>query len=1564
MKIQITLRARLVILVVAAIVPLFGLSMFKAWLNADAAVARALTELQFTVSLAASSQQRMTETAHQLLTAIAHVPDIRDGKVLRCNRYLAELKQLFPGYANLGIVGADGYARCNGVSGPPGYLGDRAYFRDAVARRRFVAGEYIVGRLTGKPSITYALPALDGDGRVSFVAYAGLDLNEMSKSVAALRLPPGAAVGIHDRHGILLAGTSNLPLQMGQRVASTILQEAAKAMTPGVREGPDGKGQQRLWAYMPSSPLADTALLVAVSMDRSLVVGPSQRQLGLELAALALLAFLGGGLAWAIGGRAIVAPTRQILQATHRLTGGDLDVRIPSRSLYGGSEFAVIADGFNLMADSLQQRERQLGIELERSRQAYSTLELTINSMHESLVAVDTAGRSLLINEPAQKIFAIDDRTRTLSAQWAQQQGFFVPGSQTLIPGEDLPLAKALKGESGGPMHILMRNDRVPQGRLLSCSYRPMHRGADIVGALCIFADITEVDRLQQEQAGRYAQLRETQRRLLDAQRLGRIGIWELDLRTQKLWVSDEVYDLYDVARGAFDGHAERLLEFIHPEDRERYLQQQRYAGAQAGLPMDVEYRIITPAGEARWMHQYERLQTNGEGQALYRTGVIQEITERRRAELVIARNTELLNRTGALARVGGWELVLETMTPYWSDEVYRIHELAPSSEALGVEAAISFYAPEAQPVLRAAVDAALQHASPWDMELPLITAMGRRLWVRTQGRALLQDGKVVRLVGVLQDITEQHESQAHLRLLETCVSRLNDIVLITEAEPFDEPGPRIVFVNEAFERRTGYSREEVLGKSPRILQGPKTQRHELDRIGAALRKWRPVQSELINYTKDGEAFWIELDMVPIADAKGRFTHWVAVERDITRRKLAEQALVDSEQRYAALFEDAPVPMWVLDIATWQFLTVNNAAVESYGYSTSEFLSMTLFDIRPEEDNDRLREQLGEDATAKRERVSRHRRKDGAIFPVAIVSRPVQYAGRAARFVVVMDVTAQVKAEKDVQDYLFTLQRAADATQAITWHQTLEGTMQEVAEQARGVIGTHQSMVSFTVGSDWTQAINALSISEKYANDRGRIALPDGSGIDALVCENNRSMRLTQAELEAHPRWQGFGRDAGKRPPMRGWLAIPLMGRTGKNIGLLQLSDKYEGEFTQQDEYVAMELAQLASIAIENAQLLEEISQLNAGLEQKVAERTVALARQEALFRALAEQAPQLVWTAKPNGAATYFNRTWLELVGGELDDWTGSKWFAVIHPEDLPSVQAGWQEAMTNRAQYVGIRRILAKDGSCHTMSYRASPVLDSQGEVAFWVGIDADITEVKAIEAALRLSNQELEAFSYSVSHDLRSPLNTIDGFSRLLAKQLTGNESEKVQHYLSRIQAGVAQMGQLIEDLLSLAQVSRVQLQQEAVDLSALAHGILGERQARQPGRDVVVQIETDLQAHGDGRLIRVVLENLLSNAWKFTAQQARAEIMVGQKFDAAGLPVFFVRDNGAGFDMAYADKLFNPFQRLHAASEFPGTGIGLATASRVIGRHGGKLWAEAAPGRGACFFFTLPRTVLSV
>ncbi|MBG6071180.1 MULTISPECIES: ATP-binding protein [unclassified Polaromonas] len=298
------------------------------------------------------------------------------------------------------------------------------------------------------------------------------------------------------------------------------------------------------------------------------------------------------------------------------------------------------------------------------------------------------------------------------------------------------------------------------------------------------------------------------------------------------------------------------------------------------------------------------------------------------------------------------------------------------------------------------------------------------------------------------------------------------------------------------------------------------------------------------------------------------------------------------------------------------------------------------------------------------------------------------------------------------------------------------------------------------------------------------------------------------------------------------------------------------------------------------------------------------------------------------------------------------------LHPEDQQAIDASIAESARTLQPWQHEFRLNHPHRGVRWLAGHAQPEKMDDGST-LWHGHISDITDIKNHEAVLLAANRELETFSYTVSHDLRSPLNTIDGFSRLLAKELTGSDNDKALYFLSRIQDGAAQMERLIADLLMLAQVANTQIRYEPVNLSALASSITKDLQARQPERKTTFNIESGLQTHGDAGLLRLVLENLMNNAWKYSSKLAEAQISIGQKLDAAGNTVFFVQDNGAGFDMAYAEKLFQPFQRLHEVVDFPGTGIGLATVNRIIVRHGGNIWAESAPDLGAIFFFSLPR-----
>lgn len=228
----------------------------------------------------------------------------------------------------------------------------------------------------------------------------------------------------------------------------------------------------------------------------------------------------------------------------------------------------------------------------------------------------------------------------------------------------------------------------------------------------------------------------------------------------------------------------------------------------------------------------------------------------------------------------------------------------------------------------------------------------------------------------------------------------------------------------------------------------------------------------------------------------------------------------------------------------------------------------------------------------------------------------------------------------------------------------------------------------------------------------------------------------------------------------------------------------------------------------------------------------------------------------------------------------------------------------------------------------------------------------------AEVAAANKELENFSYSVSHDLRAPLSTIDGFSRLLEGAMAKGNAERSTHYLQRIRVGVGNINELIAALLAVSRLLRAPLVPQTVDVGALAEAAFAALQEADPGRVAHITVQPALAAHGDPALLKQLVDHLAGNAWKFTAKKEHAAIAVGSQAGPDGETVYFFKDNGAGFDMAHAEKLFGIFQRMHVSSDFPGIGAGLSTVQRIVARHGGRIWAEAAVEQGATIYFTLP------
>ncbi len=403
--------------------------------------------------------------------------------------------------------------------------------------------------------------------------------------------------------------------------------------------------------------------------------------------------------------------------------------------------------------------------------------------------------------------------------------------------------------------------------------------------------------------------------------------------------------------------------------------------------------------------------------------------------------------------------------------------------------------------------------------------------------------------------------------------------------------------------------------------------------------------------------------------------------------------------------------------------------------------------------------------------------------------------------------------------------------------------------------------------------------------------------------------------------------------------------------------------------------AMLSEIGRRTAALESMNSQLGEEVKER-AEAETALRATQLRLTALISALTEVVWRADIRGNFLAEEPAWDDYTGQTNETHLGHGWLDAFHADDRTKLHDFWHTAAVNAQPFIAELRLWhVNSNEYRSVHLRVVPIIDDNGQLLEWKGVIEDIHDrVQAIQeirylnmnlerrvsertAELENANKELEAFSYSVSHDLRTPLRSIDGFSQALLEDYSDVLDESGKDYLARVRSAAQRMGGLIDDLLKLSRVSRAEIERQPLDLSHIASVVVDELRTADPKRKVDIEIAPNLKGYGDPKLMRVALENLLNNAWKYTGKCAEAKIQLGSH-NVNGDTGLVIRDNGAGFDMEYAGKLFGAFQRLHDARDFPGTGVGLATVQRIIRRHGGQIWAEAEIDKGATFYITLP------
>lgn len=728
-------------------------------------------------------------------------------------------------------------------------------------------------------------------------------------------------------------------------------------------------------------------------------------------------------------------------------------------------------------------------------------------------------------------------------------------------------------------------------------------------------------------------------------------------------------------------------------------------------------------------------------------------------------------------------------------------------------------------------------------------------------------------------------------------------------------------------------------------------------------------------------AVYSEVPLPPHAGDRNLMATVTRLARIALERARAEAALVSSEARFREMAENIDDMFYNFDVRSGRLLYVSPGYEKIWGHSRESLYVAphTLFESVISEDRSALqlridRNQAGESSDTQ----YRITTADGRVRWVRDHTYPVfNAAGQVERLVgTARDITESKLANIALANTNRALQMLSLCSMAMNRFEDEIALLEEVCRIAVEVGGYRMAWIGY-LQDDEGQSIKPIAHAghvDGYLDEIELSMRPDhftGQGPAGQALRSGmpqQSRDIGQAENFFY--WSKEALQRGYRSA----LFLPLLDEQ-RSFGVLGLYSTDVQYFVDEEIRLFQEFAGNLSFGITSLRV-----RLERRRDQALARQAAAKLKEQA---SLLDRAQDAIMVHNLDLTIRFWNKSAERLYGWTAEDVLGKTMVEFMYRE--PQIlQGAMSQTLGRQGDWTGELEQVARDGSTVLIEARWTVVRDEQGQINGVLCINTDIGERKRAReeilqlnstlearvqqrtAQLEFANKQLEAFAYSVSHDLRSPLGAVDGFSDLLLRSLEkasdDSQAERRRHYLGRIRAGVSQMGELIDAMLSLAQVSRSSLLWESVDLSSIANALLQGYRERDPARKTLLQVEPGLQAQGDPRLLKQVLDNLLGNAWKFSGKRPRTEIEFGHQTGAHGETIYFVRDNGAGFDMAYAEKLFGAFQRLHSLTEFAGTGIGLASVHRIIARHGGRVWAHSETGQGATFYFTLGQETL--